>query len=250
MNQKNHLGKNIEGNVLFLVLIAVALFAGLSYVVTQSSRSGAGNITSEKAQLEISNLLNYVTAVQTGLLKLEFAQDVSAGEIYLNNDIYTRNDGSPLPAVMGTPPDPGRYLFHPSGGGVIAQAFPQIAADCPSCPGGYVKPGDMLIVWIRPQWIGDPAMNDVAITFFGVREDVCRLINKKVGIQGIPQVDYTFTSQIIALNFDGSPYGATPSSTSLGDMTGGSAGIEGKDMWCAEDTALPRYVFTKVIEEH
>ncbi len=234
---------------MFLILIAVALFAALSYVVLYSTRSGGGSVEDEKAQLEVANLENYVTAVQTALLRLKFARNVETGSIYLDNNVYTRNDGSPLPPPSGNT-DMTLNLFHPEGGGVPARTFPDAITDCPSCPTGYVKPGHMLISWIRPQWLGDPVQNDVAITFFGVTERICRLINERNGISGIPSVAYSFTSRIIALNFDGSPYGATSSSNVLGDLTNGSSGIEGHTAWCALDTDFPRYVFTSVIEQY
>jgi len=58
------------GNVLFLILIAVALFAALSYAVTSSSRSGTGGVGEDKAKLAASTLLQYAAGVEQKLLRM------------------------------------------------------------------------------------------------------------------------------------------------------------------------------------
>ena len=60
---------NQSGNVLFLILIAVALFAALSYAVTQSSRSGS-DANRETNVINTSTLTQYPNQVRTAVLRL------------------------------------------------------------------------------------------------------------------------------------------------------------------------------------
>ena len=59
-----------KGNVLFLILIAVALFAALSYAVTQSTRSGGGSADRERSILSSASLTQGPTALRTSLIRM------------------------------------------------------------------------------------------------------------------------------------------------------------------------------------
>ncbi len=108
--------KSQQGNVLFLILIAVALFAALSYAVTQSSRTGGGDATREKARLDAAEILNHATAVQTGVgrLLIRGCQDVR-----LNFD--NAYDGH-LHDNPTAPADKSCDVFEPAGAGVSGKA--------------------------------------------------------------------------------------------------------------------------------
>lgn len=58
------------GNVLFIILIAVALFAALSFAVSQSSRSGNADISKEQMAIGVAALNQYVTAIRTQVMLL------------------------------------------------------------------------------------------------------------------------------------------------------------------------------------
>lgn len=64
-----------EGNVLFLILIAVALFAGLTYVISQSTRSGSGNTDQEWIKMVQAQIDNVTLAVSSTMLRKQFKSE-------------------------------------------------------------------------------------------------------------------------------------------------------------------------------
>ncbi len=98
-----------KGNVLFLILIAVALFAALSYAVTQSTRGGGKSDTSgESAELKASQYLQYGAA-----LKLAVDRMIISGTA--PEDIVVHGANAGVACTAGTV----NCVFGPSGGGAV-----------------------------------------------------------------------------------------------------------------------------------
>lgn len=110
-----------NGNVLFLILIAVVLFAALSYSVTQSSR-GVGNIDSERAILEQATLENCTSNVEYAILKISTLNGCDTDQISYEN---SKGDN----ANTNAPADKSCHIFDKSGGGAY-ECGPYLEAGC------------------------------------------------------------------------------------------------------------------------
>ena len=95
-----------KGNVLFLILIAVALFAALSYAVTHSSRGG-GDVDSDKARLKASQILQWHATLKSEVLRFSLRSGIRA------EDIRVSGGNSWTPCSTGAD-----CLWAPEGGGL------------------------------------------------------------------------------------------------------------------------------------
>lgn len=113
------------GNVLFIILIAVALFAALSFAVTQSMRSSGGknsNASSEKNQLLVDQLSQYSSMVSTAVTRIILNNSCSLNTINFGTPLWQDNTAYDLGNL--TPPTKVCDVFNINGGGVIFQAPP------------------------------------------------------------------------------------------------------------------------------
>lgn len=169
-----------NGNVLFLILIAVALFAALSYAITSSSRNSGGDTKSENVQLLASQMLQYTSSLRVAAQRM-----VMSGISPELLEVHGTNTWDPCSS--GT-----KYcLFGPKGGGAIA---------------GSLKADDDLYIYGNVYnyngvndnqsilGAGTSAPDIYVILSFKFNEkgrQLCEAINKAVGIAGIPVTDNT-----------------------------------------------------------
>lgn len=165
--------KDERGNALFLILIAVALFAALSYAVTQSGR-GSGTIDKEQALISSSQITQFPAAVRTAVTRM-----VITGTDVTELDFV--NDGTAADAEV----------FDTTGGGVVYQ-------DPPGNIGGatawtFLDALDATDGWYVTK-IGSDANSvgrEVLAVLNGVSLNICSSILKGLGLAATPRVEGT-----------------------------------------------------------
>lgn len=161
-----------SGNVLFLILIAVALFAALSYAVTQSTRSGGGSTEREQALLGSSAMTQYPTALRTSVIRMIL------GGIGVEDLLFNPPSGS-----FGGETATDQLVFHPDGGGAVYQ---ESAADvmAGSNQGVWIFSGHWEVPEVGTDGTGG---NDIIAFLPGVSAAVCSRVNEELGIDGVAE---------------------------------------------------------------
>lgn len=119
---KRHNSFRQSGNVLFLILIAVALFAALAYAVTTSNRGGSGSISNEKLELEVTSMLQYFSLVRTAVFRLIATGQCTEKTIRF---WHASRINAANPTHYGDGSSPECQIFNPMGGDVPYKERPE-----------------------------------------------------------------------------------------------------------------------------
>lgn len=199
--------------MLFLILIAVALFAALSYAVTQSTRSGGGSTEREQALLGSSAMTQYPTSLRTSVIRMILG-------------------GTGLESVLFNSPSnfgvltPARLVFHPQGGGATFQNPATDVLQVGASAWAFNANFDI------PQiGLDGTGGNDVIAFLPGISSAVCSRVNEELGISttnctltsGVPRFDATTNADITNLMDDAYNF-TTRNSANQQDIQGNGAG--------------------------
>ena len=161
-----------RGNVLFLILIAVVLFAALSYAVTQSSRSGGGGTDGEANLVNSAQITQYPASVRTAIVRMIIGGvDVTQLNFDPPSDFAATCNGNPTPCV-----------FHPQGGGATAVTAPA-AVTADGSQAAWIFTSDFSIENIST------TANDIVAMLPGVGAAICARLNTELGISNVPDGD-------------------------------------------------------------
>jgi hypothetical protein len=173
--------KNQSGNVLFLILIAVALFAALSFVVGSSMRSGSEGVDPEKLKLQTSQIFQYVDQLKFAYTRMVIGGIASDAVVF--GDEWT-------PCTSGND-----CIFSPEGGGVIWSKRPiflnEPSTNCPAPdPDTGISNNTSQGNGATPVPGVGTAAGDEVVSYGCIPTNLCLALNEALGITGIP-VDAT-----------------------------------------------------------
>ena len=250
MTTINNCRQSERGNVLFLILIAVALFAALSYVVTQSTRSGGGTTEREQNILSSAQMTQYPTALRTSIIRMVL------GGVPIENVLFDAPSGFAGISVN-------RLVFHPQGGGAVFQAAPsELMSGTANQQGTWNFNANYAVRGIGIDGVGG---HDLIAFLPGVSAGVCRQANEELGYNltgctdlttGVPNTAIVTTTlnQNIQNVDNGSIDTVFPAPTSTPINIVGGAGacstlFDRQASGCFYDTTGTRYVFYSVLLE-
>lgn len=221
-----------SGNALIYVLVAIALFAALSFTLgRQSDTSEVGSLSDEKNELYATQIISYAAQAKQVIDQMDFI-----GTLIGDLDFVLPSD-----AAFNTAPHVDK-VFHPEGGGLIPGNLPkgsETSAIIDPVAGWYLGRFNNV------EWTTTTG-TDVILTAYQISQAVCEKINEK--LTGSTAIS-TMTDSIKEVMIDDAFYGAgtnTDLTTDGGDIC---PACNNMAMLCVENQSQNAFAFYAVLAD-
>ena len=233
--------KSEHGSILFIILVAIVLFAALSVTVSNMLRGGERSAGKEQASMNAYDILNQARIMKDAVQYMRISNDCADTDISFESFALTGYEHSPDASDLCK-------LFHPDGGGISYLSVPAAWLDTSKSGnnhyGEWFFSGENAVLGVGTSVpdngtcvSGTSCIDLIAFVPYLDRE-ICLSINQKLGLDGaidlIPQQDNgptrmnnkfagiygTLDQDIDGASYDGQHAGCTQATS------GGTAGAD------------------------
>lgn len=246
MNLATMLRPQEQGNVLFLILIAIAAFAALSYAVTSSNRTIGSGPSRESADAVSSDILSWFSQIDTAVMRMRLSGNIPIERMDFYDLNNKRLNGTSYPFDNTTCTDQTCEVFSPLAGGAIPRYFTS-AADTvyiPIAPATSMVPGSRSVIVVNTPNLGT-SLPDIAVRIEFVSKEVCAAINRRFGIS--ENLDGGRTG--VYVQFMGNSTQIKNALASATAYTWSSPEISGKNTFCDFTPSGPYYLVYHIVIE-
>ena len=176
-----------KGNVLFIILVAIMLFAALTYAITNSSR-GTGNMDRERGTISATDYMAYGSSMEKAVARM-LSNDNSENGISFENTIWKQYDNNNVMGANASCTSAACKIFDVSGGGLEAKTFPAVSVSAPV--NGDVQSGHGVVYALKVNGVGTTA-HDLVLMIATLDQNTCIQINNALSItnpSGTPPAD-------------------------------------------------------------
>jgi hypothetical protein len=209
---------------MFVVLIAVALFAALSYAMMRGTQGSQNMLTSEEANIIASEIVQYGDSLRPIIDKMLLLNGVLDTDSPAGSGILFDAPGSGVSPLT-------RELFDPTGGNAPYTPPPPQAC-LSTC--AYTFTGQILVTGV-----GSGTNYDLSMILASVPLQVCQMINVVLGL-GTPASTPPTDAALATIPFNGTNYGTS-------GITLAGAGITGNHAFCYQEASGGPYIYVNVI---
>lgn len=165
-----------SGNVFFIVMVAVALFAALMFTFSRGARQGGDNLSAKQADVMASDILTYVQRVERGVSRV-YGRGFSENAISFQNEYISGYENANCTSNRC-------QVFHKDGGAV---AYRQLDSSWSNSSSNWNFTGENYVVGIGTD-CNNASCSELLMVLDDVPSVLCAALNKRLSIAPpIPQ---------------------------------------------------------------